>query len=147
MRTTRKLVCMKSLLVALVLTCLAAGTASAQARYSGKVTLPFEVRWGKTMLPAGEYRFQVLAGGGFLTAINEVGGKRIALAAPIAVDEVAFSAADSLLLTKDGGQWDVREVRLPSQGRSLTYGSRNPHASKKEEQARAEMVVLIHTGE
>jgi hypothetical protein len=138
---------MKSVLVALVLTCLAAGTASAQARYTGKVTLPFEVRWGKTMLPAGEYRFQVLAGGGFLTAINAVGGKRSALAAPIAVDEVAFSAADSLLLTKDGGQWGVREVRLPSQGRSLTYGSRKPHGSKNVEHAQSEMVVLIRTGE
>ena len=147
MKTTRKLVCMKSLLVALVLTCLAAGTASAQARYTGKVTLPFEVRWGKAMLPAGEYRFQVLAGGGFLTAINAVGGKASSLAAPIAVDEVPFSATDSLLLTKDGGQWHVREVRLASEGRTLAYEPRNRHGSKKEEQARAEMVVLIHAGE
>ena len=147
MKTTRKLFGMKSLLVALVLTCLAAGTASAQARYTSKVTLPFEVRWGKTMLPAGEYRFQVLAGGGFLTAINAVGGKRSALAAPIAVSEVAFSADDSLLLTKDGGQWHVREVRLPSQGRTLAYEPRNRHGSKKVEQAGTEMVVLIHAGE
>jgi hypothetical protein len=147
MKMTRKLVCVKALLVALVLTCLAAGTASAQARYTSKVTLPFEVRWGKTMLPAGEYRFQVLAGGGFLTAINAVGGKASALAVPIAVDEVAFSAADSLLLTKDGGQWHVREIRLPSQGRALTYEPRNPHGSKKVEHAQSEMVVLIRTGE
>ena len=147
MKMTRKLVRVKSLLVALVLTCLAGGTANAQARYTSKVTLPFEVRWGKTMLPAGEYRFQVLAGGGFLTAINAVGGKASALAVPIAVSEVAFSAADSLLLTRDGGQWHVREVRLPSQGRSLTYEPRNRHGSKKEEQARAEMVVLIRAGE
>ena len=147
MKTTRKLVCMKSLLVALVLTCLAAGTASAQARYTSKVTLPFEVRWGKTMLPAGEYRFVVFAGGSMLTVINAVGGKTSALAAPIAVDEVAFSDADSLLLTKDGGQWHVREVRLPSQGRSLAYEPRNRHGSKKVEQAQSEMVVLIHAGE
>src|SRR5579863_1759497 len=101
MKMTRKLVRVKALLVALVLTCVVGGTASAQARYTGKVSLPFEVRLGKTTLPAGEYRFVVFVGGSKLTAINAVGGKTSALAAPIAVDEVAFSAADSLLLTKD----------------------------------------------
>jgi len=147
MKMTRMLFRVKSILVALVLTCLVGGTASAQARYTSKVTLPFEVRWGKTMLPAGEYRFVVFAGGSMLTVINAVGGKTSALAAPIAVDEVAFSDADSLLLTKDGGQWHVREVRLPSQGRTLAYEPRNRHGSKKVEQAGTEMVVLIHAGE
>ena len=35
------------------------GTANAQAKAGGRFTLPFEARWGNTVLPAGDYTFTV----------------------------------------------------------------------------------------
>ncbi len=42
--------------VAILAACALAGAANAQpATFSGKFTLPYEVHWGKTVLPAGDY--------------------------------------------------------------------------------------------
>lgn len=42
-----------------VATCLSAGTASAQPILKGTFTLPYEVRWGMALLPAGQYTIVV----------------------------------------------------------------------------------------
>ena len=56
MKTNRNLL-VASILGAVLAISLCAGLASAQLVFRGKFTLPYDVSWQSTVLPAGEYSF------------------------------------------------------------------------------------------
>ena len=91
-----------------VATCLLSGTANAQPLLKGTFTLPYDVRWGGTLVPAGQYKIVIdsahrpalvstLSGTGMVFAtpqiVNEASrGDKTALTVPQAETERTFRA-------------------------------------------------------
>ena len=59
MNTNRSFSLVRILALAAGVLCLSASLASAQSAMKGEFTLPFEVHWGKAVLPAGQYSFNL----------------------------------------------------------------------------------------
>ena len=93
----------------------------AQVNFQGKFQLSSPVRWGKTLLPAGEYSF-VIDSVEMPTrvVIHSVNGKAAFLA--ITSDSASNSPGGSyLVITGTGENRRVRLMNLPQLGRSLVY--------------------------
>ena len=58
MSNNRSLTSLKLVVFALLATVVSTGLLSA-GDYSGKFTLPLEAKWGRAILPAGEYEFKI----------------------------------------------------------------------------------------
>ena len=58
MKHTKGLSTVQLLTLGLVITLLCASVAQAAPLYRGKFTLPYAVRWGQAVLPAGEYQLK-----------------------------------------------------------------------------------------
>jgi hypothetical protein len=56
MNLKRNLSAVQLFTLGLVVSILCAGVAQAAPAYRGKFTLPYAVRWGEVVIPAGEYR-------------------------------------------------------------------------------------------
>lgn len=100
---------------------LAAVAANAQSALHGKFQLTSETRWGKAVLPAGEYSLTIeSAAQPMRIVIQSADGKTGAIA-------VAASSFDSaaggnyLVITGTGADREVRSMNLPQLGTSLIY--------------------------
>jgi hypothetical protein len=105
--------------VAVLLGGLAAGAAQAGPAYGGKVTLPFEVRWGGAVLPAGEYSLAMDSIKGPLNVIDASG--RIRALVSGFPDSPTSAQPTSLLVTRDGAERTVRSFNCPLWGRKFVY--------------------------
>lgn len=105
--------------LAVVLVGLVGGAAQAGPAYGGKVTLPYEVRWGSATLAAGEYSLAMDSIEGPLHVIDASGRVR-ALVYGIQ-DPPTKTQPMSLLVTRDGAQRTVRSLNCPLWGRKLVF--------------------------
>ena len=109
----------EAVFVTVILACCAlAGTAKADPNYIGKFTLPYEVHWGRSVLPAGDYtvmmdRFEPA------TKIHSADGKNWFVLNTTTDDAVKGGAF--LLLTSDGSRRTVRYLNAPFLGKVLIY--------------------------
>ena len=107
----------------MVVAALAAGsvarTASAQV-LRGRFTLPYEVRWGKAVLPAGTYSITMdnVRGPALLTATD---GQGRCLVQAGFVDSASVGVATGLLITRIEGERRVRSLNWREGGRSFVY--------------------------
>ncbi len=122
MKTIQKQTAVKLLVAALVVSCLFAGIASAEPRFVGKFTLPYEVHWGHAVLPAGEYILRIDTLVWPVRAIVQAkSGKREQ------VNVIAIALADNekgpsaLFITRVGNQCRVRTLNLAELGQLLIY--------------------------
>ena len=100
--------------------CLSGSVASAQSALEGKFTLPFEVHWGRVVLPAGQYSFD-LASNHPPDVIRVRGeGVNVMLIAQ-AVDDRPTPTDSALVLVRQGDTRIVRSLRLAPLGISLYY--------------------------
>ena len=104
-----------------VLFSILAGTvaANAQTAFHGTFQLTSAVRWGKTVLPAGEYTFTMNSVQSPIV-IQSVGGKASAMEAPKSIADAA-SGGSYIFITGDGPERTVRSINLPPLGRSLVF--------------------------
>jgi hypothetical protein len=116
----KKSVCLaRRFALAVVLGGLFAGAAQAGAYYNGKFTLPYEVRWGGAVLPAGEYSLAMDSIKGPLNVIDASG--RIRALVSGFPDYLTGGQPTALLVTRDGAQRTVRSFNCPAWGHKFVY--------------------------
>ncbi|MGD0323818.1 MAG: hypothetical protein ABSD45_08780 [Terriglobia bacterium] len=137
MKSTRSLKSVRILLLAVLAAGLSASLARAQ-EYEGKFTLPFEARWGKAVLPPGDYSFRVNPSHEPCMALVSQGRQGVALimANDAAKGEVAGSTA--LIAVRSAGSYRIRALRLAEAGVVLEYSP-----PKAERQILAQLPVLF----
>ena len=111
---------MKILLtLGLLVSFLWAGVANAAPLYRGRFSLPYEVRWGQAVLPAGEYlvRFEDLKTCVFVVIQDAKSGKDVAYVAPVTTSQAQGTSA--LLITDDGER--VQSLRVAELGETFIY--------------------------
>ena len=103
-------------IAALALVGMSAGTANAQAKASGRFTLPFDAKWGNAVLPAGDYTFAVQSanpsgGSAYLVTIAQKGqtGETI-VATRDRGPEVG--SRNMLVAVRSGGKYRIRTLHL-----------------------------------
>ncbi len=137
MNSTRSFTLVKSLVLGTLAASLSAGPVSAQSVYKGKFTLPFEVRWGGAVLPAGDFTFSLNSAS--LTGIFTVRGeKQTAMILPVAISDRASSGPSELLIAPSAGKRTVRALHLEELGLDFYY-----RAPKAEKQAIAQAPELL----
>jgi hypothetical protein len=121
MNSNRSLRLVKLLLLALLTACFGASLANAQAA-QGKFNLPFEARWGRSILPPGNYSFTLdtTAGSGQIVLLN---AERKAVFVPnnAATSTGKQSEHSELIITRRGAKAIVRALHLGDLGVTLYY--------------------------
>ena len=112
MKLTKGLSTVQLLTVGLLISLLCASVAQAAPLYRGKFTLPYAVRWGQAVLPAGEYqlKFRDVQARVFVVIQDGKSGKDVAYLAPVTNSEAQGTSA--LLITDEGDQRVVHSLRL-----------------------------------
>ncbi|HZP32451.1 MAG TPA: hypothetical protein VFB23_03725 [Candidatus Acidoferrales bacterium] len=107
------------LLVALT-TVISVTGANAQAVFAGNVSLPHAVRWGQTMLPAGNYSIRIASFNSPAATIHSTDGK-IAAFVLMGTRQDGESGPSSLTIVTRGNERTVASLNLPQSGISLVY--------------------------
>jgi hypothetical protein len=97
-----------------------AGVAYAAPVYRGQFSLPYEVRWGQAVLPAGDYlvRFEDVRTRVFVVIQDAKSGKDVAYLAPVTTSEAHGTSA---LLITDEGERVVQSLRVAELGETFIY--------------------------
>ena len=106
-------------MVAVLAACTLAGVANAQSAFSGKFTLPYEVHWGRTVLPAGDYTIRMDIGDLRAYVYSAKSKNRLIAAFPATGDSLKGGAF--LYITSNEGQHRVRYMNAPMLGKVLIY--------------------------
>jgi hypothetical protein len=106
---------------ALLAACLFTGAANAQTVH-GKFTLDNTTRWGKAVLPAGEYQltFNPAREPGIVAISDAKTGKKVALIYT-AITEGAGKGGSALFVGQRGRQRVIYSFRLAELGRTFIY--------------------------
>ncbi|HET7183363.1 MAG TPA: hypothetical protein VFI82_01680 [Terriglobales bacterium] len=92
--------------------------------FQGRFSLPHKVRWGKAMLPAGEYRLRVdNLSAATVAAIQDVeSGKTVAMVlCDITEDDKNTKEGNALLISSKGGQRIVHSLKLATVGKVFIF--------------------------
>jgi hypothetical protein len=120
MNRNRSFSLVKTLVLVVGALCLSAGLATAQSAMKGEFTLPSEIHWGRAVLPAGQYSFD-LASTSAPQVIHIRGeGVHVMLMAQ-AVGDRPVPTDSALVLVRQGDSSFVRSLRLAPLGISLYY--------------------------
>jgi hypothetical protein len=114
LNTTKHSNAAKLILAVLVVTCVFTAAAKAQPSFQGKFTLPYEVHWNHSVLPAGEYSIQVETIG--MPAILRSTSRNLLFFTGVPIVSKAEKGAASLTVTIRGNQRRVRSMNLPEIG-------------------------------
>lgn len=88
--------------------------------YEGKLTLPSGARWGREVLPAGDYTFTVESKGGrYVLQIR--GQSKSAVINANATGTKVVSQGNQLTLVTSGGTDSVRALDVPALGLTLVF--------------------------
>jgi hypothetical protein len=117
MKQTRSHTTIRLAFFALLATAVSAGLLRAEDP-KGTFTLPFEVRWGTAVLPAGDYSFQVDNTDYIVTIRGENQAAMVLSMPPSANNDHSPSA---LIIVRHGKRGTVRTLRLAEQNVVFTY--------------------------
>jgi hypothetical protein len=105
----------------LILVVAAAIGANAQNSFTGKVQLKSEVRWGKSVLPAGEYSISIPSFEAPVRVfLHSMDGKTAAIAMAETISDPE-PGGSYIFVTGAGSDRQVRSMNLPQLGRMLVY--------------------------
>ncbi len=145
MKTNQELIAARLLGLTLAVICLFAGVANAAPIYQGTFTLPNEVRWGKAMLPPGEYSLRVdvdYRGAMPIVTITAKSGKAVAFL--LSPDREDSGKGDSaLLISVSGNHKVVHSLRLTELGVTFIYDPDLAHGRGRIEEARKTSAVPV----
>jgi hypothetical protein len=110
--------------VAVLVTCGFAAAANAQTSnvpqtVAVKFTLPFEVYWGKSVLPAG--RYTMLMDASHPAALIQPENGKTAFFTPIPIRDGSHKGPAALVVVVRGNERMVRSLNLPGHDMSLIY--------------------------
>jgi hypothetical protein len=109
-----------------------AGAGSAVTVYQGKFTLPIEVRWGGSTLPAGDYTFELESQSSPYTLYVH-GQKANAIIRAISVDTGVLSTTAQLDLVDTSDVPTIKTFEAPELGVTFTYFTpKQKHMAPKE---------------
>ena len=140
MNLKKKLSTVQLLTLGLLVSFLWASVANAAPRYRGRFSLPYEVRWGQAILPAGEYllRFEDVKTRVFVVIQDAKSGKEVAYLAPKTTSEAQGKSA--LLIDDKSNQRVVHSLRLAELGEVFIY---EPALARGAENVREAQIVQI----
>ena len=126
MKPKKSFLMIQLLTLGLLVCFLGAGVANAAPPYRGSFTLPYEVRWGQTTLPAGGYmiRFEDVGSRPFLVIMETKSGRDVAFLAPVATNETTSTGQSALLIANTGNQRVIHSLRLAELGEVFVYDSK-----------------------
>jgi hypothetical protein len=121
MNLKKNLSTVQLLMLGLMVSLLWAAVANAAPLYRGRFTLPYEVRWGQVVLPAGDYLlgFQDIGTRVFVLIRDAKSGKDIAFVAPLGNSDAKGTSA--LLIAGEGNHRVVHSLRLAELGEVFSY--------------------------
>ena len=121
MKPKKSFLMIQLLTLGLLVCFLGAGVANAAPLYRGRFTLPYEVRWGQAVLPAGDYllRFEDVSTRVFVVIKDAKNGKDVAMLATLAISDAKGRSA--LLIASEGNQQVVHSLRLAELGEVFVY--------------------------
>jgi hypothetical protein len=117
-KTIRHAIEVRLFAVVLLATCAFAAAANAQT-LAAKFTLPFEVHWGKNVLPAGKYTVSMDSSTN-VALIRSANGETVGFT-PVPTRATSHSGNTALFVMVRGNERLVRSLNLPSSGISLIY--------------------------
>lgn len=137
-KTIRHAIKVRLFSVVLLATCAFAAAANAQT-LSAKFTLPFEVHWGKNVLPAGDYTISMDSHTN-MALVRSANGNTVGFT-PIPIEASSNKGATALFAMVRGNDRIVRSLNLPAHGVSLIY----PPATSAEREmlAKADQVQAV----
>ena len=138
MKSNRSIKLVKATFLGLLAAFLFAGSLQAQSAFRGSFTLPVETRWGRAVLPAGDYELTLPSVGLPATVTVRGEGKAAAMIMAAAYDEGPSSSRSALTLVRHGHKGTVRSLHLAELGLTFYY---NP--PKGEPQVFAQAPELI----
>jgi len=106
--------------LALLALATSASIGNATTAYQGKFTLPVEVQWGNTKLPAGDYTITVSSSGAPYRVYLQ-GPKASAIIQAVTAEDVAASGRSQLDLRDIAGVQTIEAVELPDLGLTFIY--------------------------
>jgi hypothetical protein len=118
------LVFLKLSVAALIAAGLSERSASAQSM-TAAFTIPYEVSWGGTMLPAGDYTITFESAQRPLL-VRSLSGEGRALVLPVTVNRAISDQPTALILARSGKGHDVRTLNLREANVALGYGVSRP---------------------
>jgi len=94
--------------------------ANAQPSFAGKFTLPYEVRWGQAVLPAGDYviRMDSTASPAKISPAN---GSSAGVYTEYPLVEDSHMSGVYLTITNQANQRRVRSLNLPQLGKAIVF--------------------------
>ena len=101
--------------------------ANAQAPLHGKFRLTSETRWGKAVLPAGEYSLTIDSMQKPVRMFIQATNGKTAAVALARITSDAAPGGSYLFITGSGPDREVRSMNLPELGTSLIYKSLSQH--------------------
>ena len=137
--TVRTLIKARLVAAAVLVVSLCAAAGYAQPSFAGRFTLPYEVNWGKNVLPAGDYRIFIEELG--RTATIESADGRVAFFTPVPVKLDSEGGITGLVVLLHGNERFVRALNLPHNGVSLVYQPKT--SAEREMFAKADRVVTV----
>lgn len=109
-----------TMLLVVIATLISVAGANAQTSvFSGKFTLPYQVRWGQAMLPAGDYSIHFDSIHSPAT-VRSMDGKVSAFVFTASSGD-SEKGPSSLTIVTRGNEWTVASMNLPRAGVSLVY--------------------------
>ena len=125
MKKIQNLTMAKVFAAALLAALLSVSVASAPSPiFQGKFSLPYEVRWGKAMLPAGEYwlRVDYVGPATIVTVQQAESGKTVAMVLSSSAEgDKNTKDGSALLIASRGGQRIVHSLKLAELGEVFIY--------------------------
>ena len=122
------------------------GIAQAQAQhpaFTGKFTLPYQVRWGGSVLKPGDYTLTVKSTGSPVIAlVRAAGGDAVTYVVSGSVSGNT-AGVNALAIRENGGQLIVHSLTLADLGMVLVYDPSLAHEQVKEAQVRRSIPVMI----
>jgi len=127
MKVIHKLAMVAAVLVAVTWLASPAAAQGSYVTFKGKFTLSNEVRWGRTVLPAGEYSMTISSGSSQPDFITLRGKEKTAVVLVGQTSKCDSCRNSELVVVRSGGQRAIRALELPG-SRSLFYHAK-PDAS------------------
>lgn len=145
MKAIRILTVGQLLAVALLTSFLFASVAGAQSIvYQGKFTLPYEVRWSGSTLPAGDYLIEIKSKGSPIIAlVRSTSGKSTVTYVMNSSIDTDPKGQNALLITARNGKNIVHSLAITDLGVVLVYDPGLAHEKPSVEEAQAEHSVPL----
>ena len=131
---------LRLLLGVVIATFVFTAAANAQPSFAGKFTLPYEVRWGQAVLPAGDYviRMDSTASPAKISPAN---GSSAGVYTEYPLVEDSHMSGVYLTITNHANQRRVRSLNLPQFGKAIVFAPLTK--SEQEELAKAGQINTV----